>query len=108
MTFPEQLANDLGIAPEHQPILTAIAQLVDAAVAKHTEHLVDEVSRLRVRVERPDLQKYTVDEACDRLKRSRSSVYDLMQRGSLVPIKEAGRTYITEEEIQRWERVQRN
>lgn len=102
----DQLEDTLS--PEQRPLLAAIAALVDDAVDRAVAPLADEVARLRSRVQRPDLQKYTVDEACERLKRSRSGVYDLMQRGELVPVKEAGRTYLTEEEIQRWERTQRN
>jgi transposase len=70
--------------------------------------LTDEVSRLRQRIVRPDLEKYSVEEAAGRIKRSRSSVYELMKAGELVPVREAGRTYLTEEEIQRWERTQRS
>ena len=91
-------------AVDHQALLEAVGRIVEDAVAP----LTDEVARLSDRVQRPDLVKYSVDEACARLKRSRSSVYNLVQRGELVPVKEAGRTYLTEEECQRWERTQRS
>ena len=89
------------------PLHEALSRIVDDAVQCAVAPLIDEIAALRVRIQRPDLVKYSVDEACERLKRSRSGVYDLMKRGELVPLKEAGRTYLTEEEIQRWERTQR-
>lgn len=67
-----------------------------------------ELSLLATQVRRPDLVKYSVDQAVKRLSRSRSSLYELIRNGEINPVKERGRTYITEEEIQRWERMTRN
>lgn len=91
------------LRPEHRPLIAAFAELLNEVVSP----LAEEIAELRGRLQRPDLVKYSVEEACERLKRSRSGVYDLMKKGELVPVKEAGRTYLTEEEIQRWERTQR-
>ena len=67
----------------------------------------DEISRLTMEVRRPDRVKYTIKDATRRLGRSRSSLYALIKSREINPIKEQGRTYITEEEIQRWERTNR-
>ena len=92
------------ISTDQQALVKALARVV----AENVVPLADEIARLSTRLQRPDLQKYTVDEACIRLKRSRSSLYALFKSGELNRVNEQGRTYLTEEEIQRWERSQRN
>jgi excisionase family DNA binding protein len=71
------------------------------------EVLAEQVSRLTTKVQRPDLQKYTVAEACDRLKLGHTKIYDLMNAGELEYVVEAGRRIITEEAVQSWERKNR-
>lgn len=106
-TTYDQIAEAAGLAPDQLVLMNAIARVIDDAVARHTEPLADEVARLRHRIQRPDLVKYSVEEAAARLGRSRSSLYELMKAGEIVPVKERGRTFVTEEEVQRWERAQR-
>lgn len=91
-----------------QQFLNSIATVLTETMAERNQPLIEELARLREHVERPDLVKYNVPDAAKRLGRSRSSLYELIKAGELVPVKERGRTYITEEEIQRWERSQRN
>lgn len=114
--FNQQIAQafagllDAGDRLECLPVLV---QRLDQAVrllesqATASAHLAAEVAELRFRVQRPDLVKYSIEEAAARLGRSRSSLYELMKAGEIVPVKERGRTFVTEEECQRWERAQR-
>ena len=81
---------------------------------QHLDELKSEVqalslalSRYNNLIRRPDLVKYNMVDAAKRLGRSRSSIYNLIAAGTLIRIKEQGRAYITEEEIQRWERANR-
>lgn len=85
-------------------LIAQIETLLDERITP----LIDEIARLRTRIQRPDLQKYTIEESCERMKRSRSSIYAIIMAGEITPVKERGRTFLTEEEIQRWERTQRN
>jgi hypothetical protein len=82
--------------------LVAIAEMKRDFVAMREEY-----GALVRQVRRPDRIKYCVAEAGERLGRSRSSLYQLMNAGELSAVKERGRTYITEEECQRWERSTR-
>lgn len=66
-----------------------------------------ELSRLTTKVQRPDLVKHSVDEACERIGLGRSKLYEEINAGRLDAIKEGRRTFITEESVQSWERAQR-
>jgi excisionase family DNA binding protein len=61
--------------------------------------LSQQVSRLTTKVENPDRIKYDVNEACERLNVSRSTIYRLRDTGKLKLIREGGRVYTTEREI---------
>lgn len=87
--------------------LTTLVQHAIRPVVDELDRVRAELRRMSARLERPDLQKYSVEEAAERLGRSRSGVYELIKLGELVPVRERGRTYLTEEECRRWERVQR-
>lgn len=66
-----------------------------------------QLARLVTKVQRPDLVKYSVDEACERMGIGRSKLYEEINAGRLESIKEGRRTFITEESVQSWERDQR-
>lgn len=72
-----------------------------------TELMGQQIARLASRTARPDRIKYSIPEARKRMNRSRSSIYELEKAGELSFVREKGRVYITEEEIQRWERDNR-
>jgi excisionase family DNA binding protein len=77
-------------------------------VASELDEVKRELSRLNTRVQRPDLQKYSVQEASARLRRSESTVWEMIKSGEIEAVKEKGRRYITEEAVQTWERKQRH
>ena len=91
-TTPYQ--SDFGIP--HLDELKSEIQALSLALSRHYNL-----------IRRPDLVKHNMVDAAKRLGRSRSSIYNLIAAGELVRIKEQGRAYITEEEIQRWERANR-
>lgn len=66
-----------------------------------------QLARLVTKVQRPDLVKYSVDEACERMGIGRSKLYEEINAGRLESIKEGRRTFITEESVRSWERDQR-
>jgi excisionase family DNA binding protein len=67
-----------------------------------------EVSTLSRKVQNPEYIKYTVDEACDRMKVSRQTFYRRVGDGVLDVFKEGGRTYTTEANVLRYERTMRS
>lgn len=79
-----------------------------AALTAQVESLATQVSRLAAKIENPEHQKYSVEEACQRLRKSRSSFYRLREQGLLEVFKEGGRAYTTEAAILRCERRLRN
>ena len=77
------------------------------ALTEKVEVMGRQLARLTTKVERPDLVKYAVDEAAERMGISRSKLYDEINAGRLEHIKEGRRTFITEEAVQSWERTLR-
>lgn len=106
-TFSSSPAEALGSPAIGSQVFHSLVAEV-ARLARAVESMSEQVSRLTTKVERPDLVKHSIEEAARRLGRSRSSVYELIKAGELTPVRERGRTFLTEEECRRWERASRD
>lgn len=108
MSRPLEIATLADIKPEEAIIYMAseIKRLTDTILG-----LQREVSRLSTKIEQPDRIKYTVGEACKRMKVGRSTIYKFMNAGELayeeVTIGESKKRRITETAVQSWERKNR-
>ena len=66
-----------------------------------------QLARLQSKVQRPDLVKYSIDEAAERLGIGRSTLYREIDAGRIETVKEKTRRFVTEQAVQSWERAQR-
>ena len=95
---------------DHSTFSTCFEELIVTVqtLSQNVDALNQTVERLSRKVENPEHQKYTIDEACKRLKCSVSTFHRKVKEGLLESYQEGGRTFTTEAAILRYERLVRS
>lgn len=95
---------------DHSTLSTSFEELIVTVqtLSQNVDSLNRTVERLYRKVENPEHQKYTIDEACERMKCSVSTFHRKVKGGLLESYQEGGRTFTTEAAILRYERLVRS
>lgn len=95
---------------DHSTFSTCFEELIVTVqtLSQNVEALTQTVERLYRKVENPEHQKYTIDEACKRLRFTNSTFHRKVKDGLLESYQEGGRTFTTEAAILRYERLARS